>query len=605
MTMNAKRDYIKNKVEDCGGDQKRLFQLVNNLLGRSKISSLPSDKTDIANRFSLFFHEKICRIRQSMSGSEDTVPETHHDCGWTDFQLASHDEIVRFIKSSPCKSCRLDPVPTWIIKQAPAAFAEMMLPVINSSLLSARVPVSFKTALVTPLLKKKTLDPESLSSYRPVSQLSFISKVLEKVVANRLCSYLEENDLYESMQSAYRPGHSVETALVKVTNDILTAVDQKQMVLLVLLDLSAAFDTVDHGILLRRMHDRFGVSGDVLQWFHSYLDMRSQAIAIGETTSEQRILESGVPQGSVLGPILFTMYTTPLGDIARRHGMNFHLYADDTQLYVTFKQGVDDACLQIEDCVNDMQQWMDRNFLKLNNEKTDILLVGSRHQHSTIDLSELTINNVALPVSDVVRDLGVQLDKILSMDSHVSSICKSSYYHLWNIARIRRYLSNSDAAKVIHALVTSRVDCCNAVLAGLPMSLLSRLQRVLNSAARVLVRARKFDHITPVLKDLHWLPVPKRIDYKILTLVFKALNNTAPKYITDLISIKQCRYPLRSATSPLLIVPRCRTTHYGDRAFQRFAPMLWNKLPNEIRGITCLKAFQMKIKEHLFVQSYQ
>ena len=204
-----------------------------------------------------------------------------------------------------------------------------------------------------------------------------------------------------------------------------------------------------------------------------------------------------------------------------------------------------------------------------------------------------------------MRNLGVQLDKFLSMDAHVSAICKSSYYHLWNIARIRKYLSNSDAAKVIHALVTSRVDGCNAVLAGLPKALLSRLQRVLNSAARVLDRVRKFEHITPVLKDLHWLPIAKRIEYKVLTLVFKALNNSAPKYISDLLSIKQCRYPLRSATSTLLIVPRSRTTHYGDRAFEHFAPLLWNKLPNEIRGITCLKTFQAKIKELLFLQSYK
>ena len=204
----------------------------------------------------------------------------------------------------------------------------------------------------------------------------------------------------------------METALVRVTSDILTSLDKKQMVLLVLLDLSAAFDTVDHELLLSRMSRLFGISGDALDWFRSYLSARTQSVVIDGSKSEQRNMDCGVPQGSVLGPILFTMYTSPLGNIAERHDMNYHLHADDTQLYVTFKPGLSNitACQKIQDCMTEMQQWMNNNFLKLNHDKTDILLIGSRHQHSIFGMQNVTINDHELPISDTVRDLGVILD---------------------------------------------------------------------------------------------------------------------------------------------------------------------------------------------------
>ena len=176
-------------------------------------------------------------------------------------------------------------------------------------------------------------------------------------------------------------------------------------------------------------------------------------------------------------------------------------------------------------------------------------------------------------------------------------------YHLRNVAKIRKYLSESDAVKVIHALVSSRIDYCNAVLAGLPNSSISRLQRVQNNAACVLARVRKYDHITPILRQYHWLPVGKRIEYKILTLVFKALHNMAPKYLQDLVIVRQSTYRLRSSSSTVLYVPKTRTA-FGDRSFMHVAPSSWNKLPDHIRNIHCLETFQKHVKAPLFAESY-
>ena len=181
-------------------------------------------------------------------------------------------------------------------------------------------------------------------------------------------------------------------------------------------------------------------------------------------------------------------------------------------------------------------------------------------------------------------------------NAHISAVCRSSYYHLKNIAKIPKYLSDSDVAKIIHALVTSRLDYCNAVMVSLPNSSISKLQRVLHNAARVLARVKMSKHITPILRHYHWLPVKKRIKYKILTLVLKALHNTA------LLTITQSHYSIRSFASTILEVPRTWPTHDGDRAFVHVAPVLWNKLPSAIRNIQCLETFQKHVTNDMLLK---
>ena len=184
------------------------------------------------------------------------------------------------------------------------------------------------------MLKKSGLDPNILKNYRPVSNLSFLSKTLERISASQLTEYLSANDLFAKFQSAYRENHSTETALLKVNSDIMNALNSKKDVILVMLDLSAAFDTLDHSILLHRLQYRFGVNGTALHWFKSYLSDRTQSISIDVSVSKPFQLTYGVPQGSVDGPILYTLYTAPLEDIFVRHAIDFMLYTDDSQLYI-------------------------------------------------------------------------------------------------------------------------------------------------------------------------------------------------------------------------------------------------------------------------------
>ena len=181
------------------------------------------------------------------------------------------------------------------------------------------MPTELKRAHVRPRLKKSSLDPDVLNNYRPVSNLPFVSKIIEKVVDARLEEHLRENDLHEPLQSAYRKHHSIETALIKIQSDILQALDSGRVAALVLLDLSASFDTIDHSILIERLQKSFGISGDAVTWVVSYLRLRNQQVLIGDTASAEVVIEYGVPQGSVLGPKLYSLYTKPLADVIRHH----------------------------------------------------------------------------------------------------------------------------------------------------------------------------------------------------------------------------------------------------------------------------------------------
>ena len=236
---------------------------------------------------------------------------------------------------SSTKACALDPMPTWLLKELLPSIALLMTDFINSSLQSGVVPDSMKSAAVTPLLKKPSLDINILKNYRQVSNLPFVSKVLQQVVASQLKAYMDYNDLHDPLQSSYKTAHSTESALLKVQNDILRTVDHGGVVVLVLLDLSAAFDTIDHSILLDCMWHQLGINGVAQAWFESYLTGRTQRIRIGDAWSLAKFLLYCVPQGLVLGPLLFLIYILPLHHLILSHGLQVHGYADDTQVYLS------------------------------------------------------------------------------------------------------------------------------------------------------------------------------------------------------------------------------------------------------------------------------
>jgi hypothetical protein len=245
---------------------------------------------------------------------------------------------------------------------------------------------------------------------------------------------------------------------------------------------------------------------------------------------------------------------------------------------------------------------MKANRLMLNDVKTEALFISRRPIPSAS--KSIMITDTQVTSVPAARNLGVVFDEAMNMNKQIDSLCSSAYYHVSNIGRIRHLLSAEVAEQLVHAFVTARLDNCNSLLSGIPKTQLDRLQHIQNMAARIVTRTKKYDHITPVLASLHWLPISSRIDFKILLLTFKCIHGTAPAYLSKLIQPYKPSRSLRSADQLLLTKGKPRTKTYGERAFKNCAPALWNALPMDIRVIPTLECFKSALKTHLFKISF-
>ena len=308
------------------------------------------------------------------------------------------------------------------------------------------------------------------------------------------------------------------------------------------MDLSAAFDSIDHDLLLQRLEESLGVTGTVLQWFSSYLKGRTSVISIDKQKSDPTQSKHGVPQGSVLGPILFTIYTMPLAKIISHHKLNYHFYADDTQLYLSFdaklSTSLNQSVEKVQQCVKEIKLWMNNNMLKLNDDKTEVLFIASPYFQKSLERDAcLIIDQTSVSRSHSARNIGVIFDDEMLLKQHISTVCQTAFFHLRSIGQIRRYLTEDSCTTLVHSLVSTRIDYCNSLLVNLPACSLQKLQRVLNTAARIVSLRPKRDDIIPVLISLHWLPIEHRIHYKVILFVFRCLHNLAPSYLSELLKL--------------------------------------------------------------------
>ncbi|KAK3558457.1 hypothetical protein QTP86_018184, partial [Hemibagrus guttatus] len=371
---SAKTSFYKEKLETSAQDPGKLHNIFSSLLNPP---APPSPSSLTAEDFATFYTEKIERICQTFtSPPTSSTSHSQHSTTPSLMQLSTvaAEEVLQIIRSCNPTTCPLDPNPSAMLQIISPDLLPFITTVINGSLTSGHVPTVFKKARLIPILKKPALDPSDISNYRPVSLLSFLSKILERVVCNQLSDYLMQNKLHDPNQSGFKAAHSTETALLAVTEKLHAARSAKLSSVLILLDLSAAFDTVNHKTLLSTLRS-LGIFGTAWEWFASYLDGHSYQVTWKGLTSAPRRLSTGVPQGSVLGPLLFSLYTHSLGKVISSHGFSNHCYADDTQLIFSFPPSDTTASAWISACLVDISSWMMAHQLKLNPSKTELLVI--------------------------------------------------------------------------------------------------------------------------------------------------------------------------------------------------------------------------------------
>jgi len=511
-------------------------------------------------------------------------------------------EVANLLHSIPSKSSGMDFIPTWLLKSCHTVFSELIAKLANISFQEGVFPHSFQTAQVTPLLKKPNLDPANLANYRPISNLNNISKLLERLFLTRLQPHILSCPNFNPYQSAYRRNHSTETALLSTLDNVYHSSDTGKSTVLVSLDLSSAFDTIDHTLLVNRLKNTFGVTGTALNWISSYISHRSQTVKLGSSLSSPQPCKSGVPQGSVLGPLLFTIYISPISSILSQTGVRQHQYADDTQLYMAISNPTASADLRIlESALSILSTWFSHNWLALNPEKSDALLLGTYQRNRTLsNLHTVNVSGSAVQLADHTKLLGVTLDNSLSFHKHVSLVSQSCFFHIKALRHIRTCLDTQTASTIAHALVNSRLDYANSVLYGAPDSAILKLQRIQNTLARIVLQSDSRTPAGPLLEQLHWLPVYSRIHFKLATITYKALSTSEPAYISSLLQPHQPGHSgLRSADEQLLHEPSANT-NFGARAFRCAAPAIWNSIPLSVRSSPSIASFKRNLKTRFF-----
>lgn len=604
---SKKKEYFKVSINNCNSDQKKLWKVFNKLIGVDEVHFPLNITSDDMNNF---FINKIVTIRNELDSSNISVEYSniylnyHVDYGvseLTNFNPVSHSEVNKIMTTLNKSSCALDPFNFSKFPDILPLLLPIFTVIINKCFSSGVFPSTEKTALVRPLLKKPALDPEVLKNYRPVSNLTYLHKLIEKSILSQLLPHLMKNKCIPNFQSAYRPHHSTETALCRIYNDILQNIQNSKTSLLIMLDLSAAFDTIDYNLLYLDLINA-GVKSQALKLLKSYLIGRFQKVSMNGTVSSPQELHYGVPQGSVLGPILFSLYSSKLTEIIEAHGLDYHVYADDTQIYMPITN-INTSKSSIKILLNDIKIWMHNRKLQLNESKTEVFLINGPLKNE-VGLSESVEFIENIKTVDSVRNLGVILDSKLNFNKHFNHIVKTCNFHLRRFSSVIKFLDKDSVKVLMHAFITSRIDYCNSLFVNLPNKDLKRLQCILNRAARLLYNLPPFTSISPYLYELHWLPIKARIEFKICLLVFKVLHSNQPSYLRDLLLNyqSQSNVILRAADDPnLLIVPRLtKISSFGSRAFHHAGPFLFNKLPRFIKEAKTTNTFKTMLKTYLF-----
>jgi len=323
--------------------------------------------------------------------------------------------LRRTILASAPKTCNLDPVPTFILQELVDTLLPFLTVLCNRSLCEGDLPASQKRSILVPVIKAEGLDVNEPANFRPIANVSFLSKIIEKIVAAQLTHYLDKNGLLPTYQSGFLKGHSTETLLVRLLSDIYGAIDKSQVTLLALFDVSAAFDTVDHEILLQRLSVSFGLSGNMLEWLTSFLQDRSFMVAHGSTKPPWVPAPFGLPQGSVLGPLLYIIFTADLGPLLAAGATLSQSHADDLQAYAHCLAGQAISTVgTMSRTIETLQAWMSSNRLRLNPSKTQLIWLGTRQQRAKVDLASIASKYPHLSFSSSVRNLGVTIDQELT-----------------------------------------------------------------------------------------------------------------------------------------------------------------------------------------------
>ena len=601
---NSKNHYYSKLFNDYKGDVRKTWHILNSITGRSNDKStlnnkfrintkITDDTSEIANGFCKYFSE-IGEVLASKIPKGKTSFDTYltkQNSKSIFFSPTDAYEIHKIIESLKSKkSTGHDNISAKFIKQVQSNITLPLSILINKSLEQGYVPKMFKTAKVTPIYKAK--DAQEFTNYRPISLLPTVSKILEKVVHKRLYNFLNMQGLLNPSQYGFMPKHSTIQAIAEFTSHISQSNEKHENSLSVFLDLSKAFDTIDHNILLRKLN-HYGVRGVALDWFRSYLSERNQFVKFKSTESELLKVSCGVPQGSVLGPLLFIIYTNDLPNSL--NSSTCILFADDTTIIYS-SHNLDILFKNVSHDLSSLSEWFKANKLSLNVSKTNYILI--KNSNNTLLNHSLKIGDEKIQQVNTAKFLGIMIDDKLNWNVHIKHCKNKLSSGLYALNSSKHILSHEHLKSLYYTLIHSHLTYGLLLWGSTYKTFLHKLEVLQNKAIRSITNSKYNESTEPVYKQLGILPLPKLYQLEAAKFMFLNYKRDLPlpllSIFTPNIDIHQ--HGTRHRNDPHISV---RRTHLLSQCFIHNAPNIWYNIPPPIKDTKTVGSFCSKMKKYL------
>ena len=591
---------INSKVKDCKHFYKtaKKLNIISDKSNKSKVNFSAQDlnTTFLQNNNAVIDPDFInAKLQELFNKTRTTIHK---------FELreVSEPEVIKVTKSIKSMSVGVDGINIFIIQSLMPRIHSVLTHIINFSFETSVFPEQWKKGIIKPI--PKVCVPLSPSDFSPISILPALSKIIEKLVNIQIVKYLTLHSLLDPYQSAYKANHSTQTTLLKLSEDIYDCIDDSEITLLVLLDFSKAFDTVNHKLLLAKL-EILGFQENTRKWILSYLSGRSQKVQTEKDSSDWSPILNGVPQGSILGPLLFTILISDMR-VSIWNG-SYITYADDTNLY--WESPIDTINCTLKtagEVISSVAKYCSDNCLRLNEAKCKYIFIGTRpgiNKLNTMDLIDLKINNIPMERLTDVKVLGLNINEVLSWRKQVNSCVGKAMSNFNQMSRYKRFLNQESKIKLCESIVLSQFNYCDVVYSNLDQFLKNKIQKIQNLCIKFIFDLRRKDHCDYNFfrKQLKWLDMNQRRVKHGLTLIYKILHGLAPNYLADSFCLVNEIHSVntRSSRNNDIWINKYASSKVHQNSYSVAMSKIYNRIPEEIKKCTSVNSFKKRIGELL------
>jgi hypothetical protein len=554
------------------------------------------DKKEISKKFNEYFISSIKDINKcipNVDESEFPVEQCTLLNELSSFKSVRKEDVLKIMNRMEKKS-GIDNVNISVFRDAFDVIGDVFTDMMNEILLSGEFPEIYKISTVVPIEKvNKTIKCEE---FRPINMLYIEEKIIEHLVKDQLLAFVDENNILCAEQSGFRASHSCESALNVIMNHWKEQLQLKKITIVTFLDLKRAFETIDRRILLKKL-ERYGIKGTVLRFFENYLKDRKQHCRFDGVCSEDEYNDLGVPQGTVIGPLLFILY---INDIIKNVKFSkVSLFADDTLLSIS-GDNVEEVMRNMNKDLQLLSKWLNYNKLKLNVEKTKFMVITNKR----IVKNEVSLNINDQPIERVIKMkyLGMMLDDALKLDDHVDYICKKMGRKYGFMCRANGKLTTESKILLFKSIVSPHVDYCSSLLYLITDEQMKRLQKIQNKIMRLILHCNKRTHISWMLDTLKWQSMKQRIEFNTMIFIFKIVHNMAPENLCNNISYVRDSHQHDTRSSNNICLPNMTMATSQNCIFYK-GIKAYNNLSVEIKNSCTIKEFKRKLNDHLRLAS--